>query len=165
MDENALAVHRRRTVGFIFQSFNLIPNMTALENVAFPLRFDRVPRRQREKLAATVLERVGLAERAYHRPSELSGGEQQRVAIARALIHDPDLILADEPTGNLDSASGINIMEILAGMHQDGKTVLVVTHDPRMIPYATQDIHLLDGRIVSSNGSSGSQKAVKVETQ
>lgn len=153
MDENALAVYRRRRVGFIFQSFNLIPSMTALENVAFPLRFDRVPRKVREQSASALLEKVGLAPRAYHRPAELSGGEQQRVAIARALIHNPNLILADEPTGNLDSTSGINIMEILAEMHRDGRTVLVVTHDSRMIPYSTQAIQLLDGQVVNGTGS------------
>jgi putative ABC transport system ATP-binding protein len=153
LDENALAVYRRKMVGFIFQSFNLIPGMTAFENVAFPLRFDRIPRKERERRASRLLEKVGLAERAFHRPTELSGGEQQRVAIARALIHDPNLILADEPTGNLDSASGIKIMEILAEMHRDGRTVLVVTHDPRMIPYATQAIQLLDGQIVDGMGS------------
>ena len=148
MDENALAHYRQKTVGFIFQSFNLIPSLTALENVAFPMRFARIPRRQRIIKAYELLARVGLADRIHHRPTELSGGQQQRVAIARALVNDPKLILADEPTGNLDTSSGNSIMELLAELHRSGRTVLVVTHDPRMIHYATQTVYMLDGRIV-----------------
>jgi putative ABC transport system ATP-binding protein len=148
LDENALAVFRRRSVGFIFQSFNLIPSMTALENVAFPMRFARVPRRKRLERAMELLQRVGLEDRAHHRPTELSGGQQQRVAVARALVNDPPLILADEPTGNLDTASGISIMQLLSELHQSGRTVVVVTHDARMTQFATHTIHLLDGRIV-----------------
>lgn len=158
LDENALALYRRRVVGFIFQSFNLIPNMTALENVAFPLRFERVPRRQREARARELLEKVGLGDRLYHMPSELSGGEQQRVAIARALVNNPILILADEPTGNLDTASGMSIMELLASMYLDGRTIMVVTHDPRMSRFATREIHLLDGRVVNENYSRTKQE-------
>ncbi len=112
MDENELAVFRRREIGFIFQSFNLIPSMSAMENVLFPLRFARYPRRQRRQRSLDVLRRVGLEDRALHRPTELSGGQQQRVAIARSLINDPRLILADEPTGNLDSASGASVMQL-----------------------------------------------------
>jgi putative ABC transport system ATP-binding protein len=149
MDENALAHYRQRMVGFIFQSFNLIPSLTALENVAFPMRFARVPRRQRLIKAYELLARVGLADRIHHRPTELSGGQQQRVAIARALVNDPRLILADEPTGNLDTTSGNSIMELLSELHGSGRTVLVVTHDPRMIHYATQTVYMLDGQIVS----------------
>jgi putative ABC transport system ATP-binding protein len=148
MDENALAHYRRRTVGFIFQSFNLIPSLTALENVAFPMRFARVSRRQRHARAQELLGRVGLADRARHRPTELSGGQQQRVAIARALVNDPQLILADEPTGNLDTASGHTIMQVLSELHHSGRTVLVVTHDPRMSAYATDTTHMIDGKIV-----------------
>jgi putative ABC transport system ATP-binding protein len=148
LDENALAVYRRRTVGFIFQSFNLITSMTAQENVAFPMRFARIPFRQRQARALDLLQRVGLGDRAHHRPTELSGGEQQRVAIARALVNDPHLILADEPTGNLDTASGVSIMQLLSDLHQSGRTVLVVTHDKRMTRFATQTIQLLDGRVV-----------------
>ncbi len=151
LDENALAVYRRRTVGFIFQSFNLIQSMTALENVAFPMRFARVSRRERQKRARELLERVGLADRSHHRPTELSGGEQQRVAIARALVNDPHLILADEPTGNLDTASGAAIMLLLADLHRGGRTVLVVTHDLRMRQFATRMVFLLDGKIVGEN--------------
>ncbi|MBK9051380.1 MAG: ABC transporter ATP-binding protein [Chloroflexi bacterium] len=149
MDENALAHYRQRMVGFIFQSFNLIPSLTALENVAFPMRFARVPRRQRLIKAYELLARVGLADRIHHRPTELSGGQQQRVAVARALVNDPRLILADEPTGNLDTTSGNSIMELLSELHGSGRTVLVVTHDPRMIHYATQTVYMLDGQIVS----------------
>jgi putative ABC transport system ATP-binding protein len=150
MDENALAHYRRRMVGFIFQSFNLITSLSALENVAFPMRFARVPRRQRHARAQELLDRVGLADRARHRPTELSGGQQQRVAVARALVNDPQLILADEPTGNLDSTSGHTIMQLLAELHQGGRTILVVTHDPRMSAYATNTTHMLDGRIVEA---------------
>jgi putative ABC transport system ATP-binding protein len=148
LDENALAVYRRRTVGFIFQSFNLIPSLTALENAAFPLRFARVSRRQRQARAHELLERVGLGDRVHHRPTELSGGEQQRVAVARALVNGPELILADEPTGNLDTSSGHSIMQLLAALHDGGRTVVVVTHDPRMQTYATNTTYMLDGRIV-----------------
>lgn len=149
LDENALAIYRRRTVGFIFQSFNLIPSMTAVENVAFPMRFMGIARGERQKRALSLLKQVGLADRAYHRPTELSGGQQQRVAIARALVNDPDLILADEPTGNLDSASGNSIMHVLSELHRSGRTVVVVTHEPRMARFATNTLHLLDGKIVS----------------
>jgi putative ABC transport system ATP-binding protein len=150
LDENALAQYRRRTVGFVFQSFNLIPSMTALENVVFPLRFRRLPQKQRRERGAQLLRQVGLEDRAYHRPTELSGGQQQRVAIARALVNNPHLILADEPTGNLDTQSGLAIMQVLADLHRQGRSVLVVTHDPRISNFATQTIHLLDGRIVDS---------------
>jgi putative ABC transport system ATP-binding protein len=151
LDENALAVYRRRMVGFIFQSFNLIQSMSALENVAFPMRFARISRRERQKRARELLERTGLADRAHHRPTELSGGQQQRVAIARALVNDPRLILADEPTGNLDTASGASIMQLLAELHRGGRTVLVVTHDPRMRQFATHMVFLLDGKLVSED--------------
>ncbi|NLN69918.1 MAG: ABC transporter ATP-binding protein [Chloroflexi bacterium] len=151
LDENDLAVFRRKTVGFVFQSFNLIQSFNALENVSFPMRFMNVPRKQRIEEALFYLEQVGIADRASHKPSELSGGEQQRVAIARALINDPTLILADEPTGNLDTASGYSIMEILAGLNRNGRTVLVVTHDPRMRQFASHIIYLLDGSIVKES--------------
>ena len=149
LDENALAHFRRRTVGFIFQSFNLIQNMTALENVAFPMQFAGIGSRQRQERSTNALERVGLHDRMLHRPSELSGGQQQRVAIARALVNDPALILADEPTGNLDTSSGMSIMQLLSDLHTSGRTVVVVTHDPRMAHFATECIYLLDGQRVS----------------
>jgi putative ABC transport system ATP-binding protein len=148
MDENELAVFRRREIGFIFQSFNLIPSMSAMENVLFPLRFARYPRRQRRQRSMEALRRVGLEDRATHRPTELSGGQQQRVAIARSLINDPRLILADEPTGNLDSASGASVMQLLSELHQSGRTIVVVTHDVRMTTVATHTVQLLDGQIM-----------------
>jgi putative ABC transport system ATP-binding protein len=150
MDENALAAYRREVVGFVFQSFNLIPSLTAWENVAFPMRFAGVARRERRERANALLERVGLADRRQHRPSELSGGQQQRVAIARSLVNEPRLVLADEPTGNLDSTSGQSIMELLSELHRDGRTVVVVTHDPRMAAYTTHQLFLLDGCTVSA---------------
>ncbi len=149
MDENALALFRRRTMGFVFQSFNLIPSMTALENVAFPMQFAGVTSVQRKQQARSLLGQVGLDNRAGHRPTELSGGQQQRVAIARALVNNPSLILADEPTGNLDTSSGAAVMQLLSDLHNSGRTVLVVTHDPRMTRFATHKIFLLDGREVS----------------
>jgi len=149
LDENELARYRRRTVGFIFQSFNLISSMTALENVAFPMRFTRTRHGDRTTRALELLRQVGLENRAYHRPTELSGGQQQRVAIARALVNDPQLILADEPTGNLDTASGAGIIKVLADLHAQGRTVLMVTHDPRLTIFATQTIRLVDGRVVT----------------
>ncbi len=148
MDENALAIYRRQTVGFIFQSFNLVASMTAMQNVAFPMRFSHSSKRQRNQRATEVLKLVGLEDRMSHRPTELSGGQQQRVAIARALINDPQLILADEPTGNLDTTSGANIMVLLSELHRSGRSVLVVTHDIRMKQFATHHLFLLDGKIV-----------------
>ena len=149
MDGNALADFRQKKVGFIFQSFNLIASMAAEENVAFPLRFAGIARGERKQRSIEVLEKVGLSDRIGHKPTELSGGQQQRVEIARALVNDPPLILADEPTGNLDSSSGFAIMELLSSLHQSGKTIVVVTHDQRMIQFATNTIYLLDGNIVS----------------
>jgi putative ABC transport system ATP-binding protein len=149
MDENALAIFRRKTVGFIFQSFNLISSMDSLENVAFPMRFAGVSHSERSTRAMELLGRVGLGERARHKPTELSGGQQQRVAIARALVNDPALILADEPTGNLDRASGFSIMQVLSELHKSGRTMMVVTHDPRMLHFATHTVFLLDGKTVS----------------
>jgi putative ABC transport system ATP-binding protein len=151
LDENALAAYRRRKVGFIFQSFNLVSSMTALENVAFPMRFARINGRKRREMAQEALKKVGLEDRAYHKPTELSGGQQQRVAIARSLVNQPEVILADEPTGNLDTASGASIMEMLSALHQEGRTVIVVTHDARMQQYATRTVHLLDGKIVNES--------------
>jgi putative ABC transport system ATP-binding protein len=137
-------------VGFIFQSFNLVSSMTALDNVIFPMRFRRATQRHRREKAQELLKLVGLADRAYHRPTELSGGQQQRVAIARALVNDPQLILADEPTGNLDSASGALVMQLLVDLHKQGRTVLMVTHDSRLTRYATDTIRILDGRVVTA---------------
>ncbi len=151
MDENELALFRRRKMGFIFQSFNLLQSMSALENVSFPMQFAGVPAAGRTRRARELLENVGLGNRSHHKPGELSGGQQQRVAVARALVNDPALILADEPTGNLDTASGAAIMQLLSDLHRAGRTVLVVSHDPRMTRFATHRIYLLDGRIVSED--------------
>jgi putative ABC transport system ATP-binding protein len=151
MDENALAVYRRNKVGFIFQSYNLVASMTALDNVIFPLRFAGIPARERRERALELLKMVGLENRAQHRPTELSGGQQQRVAIARALVNNPALIVADEPTGNLDSRSGFQLMELLGELHAAGRTILMVTHDPRMQKFATDLIYLMDGCVVTEN--------------
>ena len=149
MDENALADYRRNKIGFIFQSFNLVANMTAEANVAFPLRFSGVKKKKRLERAEDLMMKVGLQERIGHKPTELSGGQQQRVAVARALVNDPPMILADEPTGNLDTSSGIAIAHLLNELCQSGKTILVATHDPRMLNYATNTIFLLDGKRVT----------------
>jgi putative ABC transport system ATP-binding protein len=149
LDENELAIYRRKTIGFIFQSFNLVPTMTALENVAFPMRFAGINQSQRRKRSMLLLRQVGLENRAYHRPTELSGGQQQRVAIARSMGNQPSIILADEPTGNLDTHSGYSIMQLLSELHRAGHTVVVVTHDPRMNHFSTNTIYLLDGQVVS----------------
>jgi putative ABC transport system ATP-binding protein len=151
MDENQLALFRRQAVGFIFQSFNLIQSMSAAENVGFPMQFAGIPPKDRSMRSLDLLGRVGLSDRSHHRPSELSGGQQQRVAIARALVNDPLLILADEPTGNLDSSSGMSVMQLLSELHKSGSTVLVVTHDTRMLRFATKKIYLLDGCEVSED--------------
>lgn len=149
MDENQLALFRRQTVGFVFQSFNLIQSLSAAENVGFPMQFAGISSKARTKRSLELLERVSLSDRAQHRPGELSGGQQQRVAIARALVNDPLLVLADEPTGNLDSSSGMSIMHLLSDIHKTGRTILVVTHDTRMLRFATNKIYLLDGRKVT----------------
>jgi putative ABC transport system ATP-binding protein len=151
--EKALTEHRRRRVGFVFQSFNLLPRLTALENVALPLMFVGVPERERRDRARDLLVRVGLEGRLEHRPTQLSGGEQQRVAIARALVGRPAIILADEPTGNIDSATGAEIMALLRHLNRDqGVTLLLVTHDPDAAAFADRVIHLRDGQIVPPGG-------------
>jgi putative ABC transport system ATP-binding protein len=149
LDENALAIYRRNTVGFVFQQFNLVSSMTAIENVAFPLRFGGIAGKIRTKRAIELLEQVGLDKHTRHRPVEMSGGQQQRVAIARALVNNPALILADEPTGNLDSSTGYSIMQQLSELHSGGRTVVVVSHDPRMLRFATHVLYLLDGKLVT----------------
>lgn len=165
MDENALAEFRRNRVGFIFQSFNLVSSMAAEENVSFPLRFSGVPRATRKARAQNALSQVGLSDRTTHKPTELSGGQQQRVAIARALIYDPPLILADEPTGNLDSHSGYSIMKLLADLNRAGKTIIVVTHDARMRQFATNTIYLLDGKVVSEEEYNSASESLTNTTE
>jgi putative ABC transport system ATP-binding protein len=154
-EEQVLTEHRRRVVGFVFQSFNLLPRLTALENVALPLMFVGVPEWQRLDRARELLTQVSLAERLEHRPTQLSGGEQQRVAIARALVDQPAIILADEPTGNIDSATGAEIMTLLRRLnHEQGVTLLLVTHDPEAAAFADRVVQLRDGQIVEAEDGS-----------
>jgi len=150
MSESRLAQIRGRKIGFIFQTFNLIPTLSALENVALPMTFQQIPREKRDKIARNLLNKVGLKERVDHLPGQLSGGERQRVAIARALSNDPELILADEPTGNLDSKTGNEIMDMLQSLNKEGKTIVVVTHDSALTKYAKRIIQLKDGKNVGS---------------
>lgn len=138
---------RGTTVGFVFQTFNLMPRLTALENVAMPQLFQNVGRSERRERAHALLERVGLADRADHLPNELSGGQRQRVALARALVNDPELVLADEPTGNLDTETGANVLELFAEFHEAGTTMVVVTHERHVATHAERIVHLLDGTL------------------
>ena len=149
LDENSLAAYRQKHVGFMFQSFNLIPTMTALQNVAYPMVFASVSTGERRRRAEVLLKRVGLGDRMDHKPTELSGGQQQRVAIARSMVNRPQIILGDEPTGNLDSKTGTEIMGILRALNEAGQTLVLVTHDPRVTEYATRTIHMLDGKIIN----------------
>lgn len=148
--ESELAQIRGRKIGFIFQSFNLIPTLTALENVILPMTFQGIPRAKRISLATNLLKKVGLSERIEHLPGQLSGGEMQRVAIARALANNPEVILADEPTGNLDSKTGIEILKLLSSLHKDGKTVVMVTHDVNLKKHAQRVINIKDGKNIGS---------------
>ena len=145
--ENELARIRNQKIGFVFQSFNLIPKLSAEENVELPLIYQKVPRVERQRRVKEALERVGLSHRAKHLPTELSGGQQQRVAIARALVTNPSLILADEPTGNLDSRTSREIMEMFHELHRQGNTIVLITHDPDVAKQAERAIHILDGQI------------------
>ena len=146
--ENELSEIRNKKIGFIFQSFNLLPRLTALENVELPLVYSSVPKEERHKRANELLEMVGLKERTHHRPNELSGGQRQRVAIARALANNPSIILADEPTGNLDSKSEEEIIEILQKLNKMGKTIVIVTHEPSIGEIAERKIIFKDGEII-----------------
>jgi putative ABC transport system ATP-binding protein len=149
MSNRELAKIRNREIGFIFQTFNLLPRMDALHNVELPLIYRGMSRKQRLELAAHALEQVGLGERISHRPNEMSGGQRQRVAIARALVTKPSIILADEPTGNLDSRTGSEIMSLLDQLHNDGHTIILVTHEADIASHAKRTIQLVDGGIQS----------------
>jgi ABC-type lipoprotein export system ATPase subunit len=149
LDDDALARLRSRAIGFIFQSYNLLPRTSALENVATPLLYQGVGRGERRGRARAALERLGLGDRLEHEPSELSGGQQQRVAVARALVTEPDLILADEPTGNLDSHAGAEVTALLRDLHRAGRTIVLITHDVDVAAAADRQIHLRDGRIAA----------------
>jgi putative ABC transport system ATP-binding protein len=155
LDEDALAVLRNRRIGFVFQTFNLLPRMTALRNVELPVIYSGLPRQQRRGRALEALEAVGLAGRIGHRPNELSGGEQQRVAIARALVNQPAIILADEPTGNLDSKAGEEVLEVFTRLADGGATIVMVTHNAGIAEQAERVIRLVDGRIVSDTETAG----------
>ena len=146
---------RNREIGFIFQSFNLIGDLTVYENVELPLTYRGMPAAERKAAATEALEKVGMGHRAKHLPSQLSGGQQQRVAVARAVAGEPLLLLADEPTGNLDSASGEAVMELLRELHQAGSTICMVTHDPRYEQHAERSVHLFDGRVVRHERTAG----------
>ena len=148
LPEAHLAQIRNRQIGFIFQGFNLIPNLTALENVELPLIYRGLPRRERMELSKRALERVGIGNRMHHDPTQLSGGQQQRVAIARAIAAKPPMILADEPTGNLDSAAGAQVISILRELHAEGRTVILITHDDSIAGSADRRIRIIDGRVV-----------------
>jgi putative ABC transport system ATP-binding protein len=145
---------RNREIGFIFQAFNLIGDLTVYENVELPLTYRGMPSTERKKRVHDALERVGMGHRVKHYPSQLSGGQQQRVAVARALGGDPSILLADEPTGNLDSANGEQVMDLLRELHRAGSTICIVTHDPRYARYADRSIHLFDGRVVEETAES-----------
>jgi putative ABC transport system ATP-binding protein len=149
MDDNALSTVRGTRLGFIFQSYNLIQQLSVLENIEVPLYYQSRPEEESRALAAQYAARVGLEKRAHHKPFELSGGQQQRVAIARALVNDPLVILADEPTGNLDSSSGVEILKIFDNLHEQGKTIILVTHDESVSRHAHRAIRLRDGEVES----------------
>jgi putative ABC transport system ATP-binding protein len=149
LDDNGLAKVRSRSIGFVFQSYNLLPRTTALDNVATPLLYQGVSRGQRVARAKAALERLGMGDRLDHEPTELSGGQQQRVAVARALVTQPELILADEPTGNLDSHAGAEVIAILHELNAAGRTIVLITHDAEIAASANRQIHLLDGRVVA----------------
>jgi len=154
--EDELSHLRGGTIGFIFQEFNILPNLNALENVTLPMIFQKIPSEERKKRAEKLLISVGLKDRIFHQPAELSGGERQRVAIARAFANNPEMVIADEPTGNLDSSTGKKIMEILTDFHKkEGKTIVVVTHDPHIADYSEQIVNIKDGQIIVNHKQRG----------
>jgi putative ABC transport system ATP-binding protein len=155
-----IATLRGQTIGFIFQQFNLLPTFTALENVMMPMEFNHISEKDAKKRAEHLLTMIGLGDRMTHKPTELSGGQQQRVAIARALANDPEIILADEPTGNLDSKTGLFVMDFLSELNKKGKTIIIVTHEMSLLSYASRVIYMKDGRIEKEvlNGKSRRQE-------
>lgn len=157
MDDNQLASIRNRKIGFVFQTFNLLPKSNALHNVEAPLIYANIPREDRHQKAKEALIAVGLEDRMHHKPNELSGGQRQRVAIARSLVNNPSIILADEPTGNLDSKSGVEIMKILDSVHEGGNTIILVTHEEYIANHASRTIHLFDG-LISEDRVNGRKK-------
>jgi putative ABC transport system ATP-binding protein len=153
LSDDELASVRNVKIGFVFQTFNLLPRFSALKNVEIPLIYSGVPARVRKERAVPLLQKVGLADRMQHKPTERSGGQQQRVAIARALVNNPPLLLADEPTGNLDSRSGEEILNILTGLNKQGMTIVIVTHDQKVADRCRRTIHLMDGQVVKDQVS------------
>jgi putative ABC transport system ATP-binding protein len=147
LNDNQLALFRNKKIGFVFQQFNLLPRATNLRNVELPMVYAGIPAKERKKKAIKALQDVGLGDRVNHRPNEISGGQKQRVAIARALVNHPSIILADEPTGNLDSKTGLDIMNIIKKLHEEGNTIILVTHEAEIARYAKRVIHLKDGLI------------------
>jgi len=162
MDDDELAYIRNREIGFVFQTFNLLPRATALQNVELPLIYAGMPASERHVRAKQVLKQVELAERIHHRPNELSGGQRQRVAVARALVNNPSIILADEPTGNLDSKTGREILNLFEDLHRLGNTIILVTHEAEIANHAERVIHLLDGKISSDERKSQPSEVVVV---
>ncbi len=159
LDEGALSIVRNRKIGFIFQSFNLIPRTSALSNVELPLVYRGVRRRERRRRAIDALTSVGLADRMHHMPNELSGGQQQRVAVARALVAEPSLLLADEPTGNLDSRSTRDVLDLMAALHDQGRTIVMITHEEDVAEQAGRIITLIDGKIADDRRTSATSMA------
>lgn len=160
LSENKLATLRLQKMGFIFQNYNLLANFSAQENVEAPMVLANVSRKERKQRAISLLEKVGLADRSHHYPSELSGGQQQRVAIARALANNPSILIGDEATGDLDSETGFAIMELLETLNQEGMTIVFVTHDPRMAKFARRLIHMNDGKLSNGNGPAADRPAL-----
>ena len=157
--DKALARVRNRRIGFVFQTFNLLPRASALQNVEVPLMYGGVPRRERRNRAREALRRVGLGDRMTHRPNELSGGQRQRVAVARALVNEPDILLADEPTGNLDSRTGQDIMALFGALHDAGQTIILVTHEQDVASHAQRHLHLRDGLVTQDLAAQSNEEA------